>query len=410
MHARGRAVLRRRAGPDQEGLPRRRSRRTSRPLPGRRARDRRPHEHPRARHHADDRAARVRPDPQPVGPRRARRADRAAARPPRSAVGHGARSRTRATAAARSGSPRACCGLVGLKTSRGRTSVGPGERRARPAALGAVRGDPLGARRRRAARRGRRARGRRPGRRRRRRASRYASQVEHRAGAAAHRADDDDAGHRGSGRPRVRRRRRADRAACSTRPATTSSVAHPAAFDETERMTAFIPIWSAMAAVEHDRDRPPHRPRRRPRTTSSRSPGSSPSTAARSTGGRAPRRAERDGRVHPPVHAVVGRRLGPAAHPDARRAAAGARRAPDARRPVRRLRPRRHLHAVHAGREPDRPARDLAARRARARAGCRSASHFIAALGREDLLLQVAAQLVERSRRLVRTARARRHG
>ena len=31
--------------------------------------------------------------------------------------------------------PAACCGLVGLKTSRGRTSVGPGERRARPPAL-----------------------------------------------------------------------------------------------------------------------------------------------------------------------------------------------------------------------------------------------------------------------------------
>ena len=48
-------------------------------------------------------------------------------------------------------------------------------------------------------------------------------------------------------------------------------------------------------------------------------------------------------------------------------------------------------------REHDRAARDLAADRAGARTACRSASQLVARYGREDLLLQVAAQLEPRA-------------
>ena len=81
-------------------------------------------EHARARHPADHRAGGLRRRPQPVGHDSLDRAARAAARPRRWRRAW-SRSPTRTTAAARSASRRACCGLVGLKPSRGRVSLAP---------------------------------------------------------------------------------------------------------------------------------------------------------------------------------------------------------------------------------------------------------------------------------------------
>ncbi len=90
--------------------------------------------------------------------------------------------------------PAACCGLVGLKTSRVAHVGRSGEQRARLAAVRAVRGDPLGPGLRCAPRRGRGTVRRRP---------RHAATTrvplrvggEHRAVAAPHRAHDDQARH-----------------------------------------------------------------------------------------------------------------------------------------------------------------------------------------------------------------------
>ena len=73
----------------------------------RRVRDHRQDEHSRVRADADGRTGVARPDAEPVGHRRAARADRAAGPRPRSRAAW-CRSRTRATAAVRSASPRAC--------------------------------------------------------------------------------------------------------------------------------------------------------------------------------------------------------------------------------------------------------------------------------------------------------------
>ena len=73
---------------------------------------------------AGERGARVRPDAQPVGSRRARRAAPRAVRRRRWPAGW-CRSRTATTAVARSAFQLRCCGLVGLKPQRGRISAAP---------------------------------------------------------------------------------------------------------------------------------------------------------------------------------------------------------------------------------------------------------------------------------------------
>ena len=90
-----------------QGGPRRRGCRhhPGQPLPRGRAGDRRPHEQPRARQRAHHRARRVGTDPQPLGHRRARPVDRAAVRRPPSRRGW-CRSPTPATAVDRSASRR----------------------------------------------------------------------------------------------------------------------------------------------------------------------------------------------------------------------------------------------------------------------------------------------------------------
>ena len=87
-------------------------------------RDRRHDEPAGVRDPADHRAALQRPDPQPVGPRRARRAGRAAGRRRRSRPGW-SRSRTATTAAARSASPRPAAAWWGSSRAAGAISVGP---------------------------------------------------------------------------------------------------------------------------------------------------------------------------------------------------------------------------------------------------------------------------------------------
>src|SRR3954462_12105451 len=143
--------------------------------------------------------------------------------------------------------PAACCGLVGLKLSRGRTSVGPAsDELARPlsvqfavtrsvrdaaalldAVAGPEIGDPVGP----AA----------P-------ASRYASQVNIepaplRIGLMTTMPGTADPADRECVAAAERTARVLDAAGHHV------ERAYPAAFDETERMTAFIPIWSAMAAA-----------------------------------------------------------------------------------------------------------------------------------------------------------------
>jgi amidase len=143
--------------------------------------------------------------------------------------------------------PAACCGLVGLKTSRGRTSVGPAsDELARPlsvqfavtrsvrdaaALLDAVAGPEVGDPVVPAA----------P-------ASRYASQVNIepaplRIGLMTTMPGTADAADPECVAAAERTARILAAAGHHL------EMAHPAAFDETERMTAFIPIWSAMAAA-----------------------------------------------------------------------------------------------------------------------------------------------------------------
>ncbi len=130
--------------------------RAGRPLPRRRARHARQDQPARAGPQPDHPAARLRADPQPVGPEPLARRLQRRRRPPRSPPAW-CRSRTPTTAAARSACPAAWCGLVGLKPSRGphavpRRAIEPPTRRAGR--------QPLGARHRRRARR--HARGRLP--------------------------------------------------------------------------------------------------------------------------------------------------------------------------------------------------------------------------------------------------------
>ena len=84
----------------------------------------RDHQRPRADDLPVDRDATPTASRATPGTRRGRRADPPAARPPRWRRGW-SRRRPAPTAAARSGSPPACCGLVGMKPTRGRVSTQP---------------------------------------------------------------------------------------------------------------------------------------------------------------------------------------------------------------------------------------------------------------------------------------------
>ena len=93
------------------------------------------------------------------------------------------------------------------------------------------------------------------------------------------------------------------------------------------------------------------------------------------------------------LHAVVGRRLRPAAHADARRAAARARRAQTPGRAARRVRAR-GARSRRTRRSRTRPASPRSRCRSHESAdGLPVGVHLVADYGREDLLLRVAAQL-----------------
>ena len=254
--------------------------------------------------------------------------------------------------------PAACCGLVGLKTSRGRTSVGPAsDELARPlsvqfavtrsvrdaaALLDAVAGPEVGDPVAPAA----------P-------ASRYATQVNIEPAPLRIGLMTTMPGTRDPADPE-----------CVAAAEATARLlesaghhverAHPPAFDETERMTAFIPIWSAMAAanliaigrrIGRDGDRPDDvEPLTWFLAERGREVTGGELLDALSAMGAFTRRFTQwwaDGwdLLLTPTLGELPPELGVLQTPDD---------------PVRRLRPRRHVHALHPGREPDRPAGDLA--------------------------------------------------
>ena len=194
---------------------------------------------------------------------------------------------------------------------------------------------------------------------------------------------------------RLRRRRRATTARCSSRSATPSRRRIPPALARPRARRALHD-----ALDRHPRLQPrgtgsgrsaAHRPRAttsKPLTWSlaemGRATSGAPTTSTRSTRCSTSRATSRRGSR--PATTCCSRRRSAS-----RRACSATFTTPD--EPFLGFMRAAHVRPVHAAREHDRQPRDLAAALVERRRACRSASQLMAAYGREDLLLRVAAQL-----------------